>query len=63
MKKDRNDPRYLRKLLRECLDFWARPDVTDMPHIDLFDEINKASNWTPKPEEEYDVQKQKVRKQ
>jgi hypothetical protein len=49
--KDRkNNPKYLRRLLRECLDFWASPRVYDLPHIDFFDEVNKASNWKPKPE-------------
>ena len=45
--KKQNDPRYLRLLLRECLDFWASPEVVDMPPIDLFDEISRASYWKP----------------
>ena len=48
----KNDPQYLRDLLSQCLDFWASPEVQDMPDIDFFDEIVRATNWKPKPEVE-----------
>ena len=57
-----NDPEYLKELLRQCLDFWAHPDVEDMPCIDLFDDIVRATNWKPKPEVENALSEQEVRK-
>lgn len=41
---NRNNPVYLRNLLRKCLDFWALP-YTDMPDPDFFDEVVRASGW------------------
>jgi hypothetical protein len=45
----KNDPQYLKDLLRRCLDFWASPYVEDMPDIDFFDDIVRVTNWKPDP--------------
>ena len=42
--KSRDNPVYLRNLLRKCLDFWALPGTT-MPDIDFFDDIVRATGW------------------